>query len=397
MSDQIEIFDGEEEEVSAPKKTKRTVILIIVAIIVALISVFLIINRRHLAPMKFAEWVSDSFVRTGSGNGYPYEINANSVRDVAAFNKDGVILTDTSLIILSPSSKEITNRQIPYSNPVMKTASDRILIYDVGGNNFSVHNRSSELFRNTTENAITTCAIGDYGNFAVATRDSIYSGSITFYSYKFKETFKWNSGNSYILSIALSPDGDYGAAVTLNATNGNAYSTIYIFNFETEEVLSFRYENTVIGNIIFGADNQLTATGDTGIIVINAINDEKGSDNAYEIVGSLTHVSCDNGDAVATISKIYENNNIYSVKYVNHKYGTEFETTIEEKVYDVYANQKFCAVLTDNSIYLYNHEGNVVHTATVRSLNADSSVQKILMCESELYVLTSGKLLQISY
>ncbi|MBR5273134.1 MAG: hypothetical protein IKU25_07070 [Clostridia bacterium] len=398
MSDQIITFDNEEtENIASPKRTKRTVILIIVAIVIVLIATFLIINYRHLPPMKFSEWVSDSFIRVGSGDGYPYEVNSNSVRDVAAFNKDSAILTDTSLIILNPSSKEVTNRLIPYSNPVMKTSSDRILIYDIGGNNFSIHNRSSSLFQNTTENAITTCTIGDYGNFAVATRDDVYSGSVTFYSYKFDEMFKWNSGNSYITALALSPDGDYGAAVTLNARSGEAFSTVYIFNFETEEVVSFKFEDTVIGNIVFGRDNQLTAVGDSCITVINTLNDDKESDETYAVVGSLSHISCDNGNAIATVSKVYDNNNIYSIKYINHRYGTQFETTIEEKVYDVYANQKYCAVLTDKSVYLYGYEGNIISAVSIDSLNADSSIHKIFVCESELYALTSSKILQISY
>lgn len=396
MSNQIEEFEIEDESTDIKKTLKKRVVFVTVAVLIILITVFLIINRRHLAPLKFSEWISDSFARMGSGEGYPYEVNSNSVNDIASFNKDGIILTDTSLIILNPSSKEITNRQFSYSNPVMDTSSDRILIYDVGGNGFSIHNRSSLLFEGTTQNAISTCTIGDYGNFAIATRDEIHSGSVTFYSYKFKETFKWNSGNAYIVSLALSSDGDYGSAVTLNAESGNAYSTVYIFNFETEEILSYKYEDTVITNIVFGKDNCLTLIGDDGITVINALS-ENGDDKKYNIVGSLSFVSCDNSNAVATVSKLYENNDIYNIEYVNHKYETEFTSTIEEKVFDVYANEKKCAVLTDKSIYLYNNEGEVIYTISVSSLGADSSVSKVLLCNSELYALTSSKILKIDY
>lgn len=397
MSNQIEEFEIKEEEFAVEKKSsKKRIIFIIVAILIILIAVFLFINRRHLAPLKFSEWISDSFTRMGSGEGYPYEVNSNSVNDIASFNKDGVILTDASLIILNPSSKEITNRQFSYSNPVMDTSIDRILLYDVGGNEFSVHNRSSLLFEGTTQNAIAICAIGDYGNFAVATRDEIHSGSVTFYSYKFRETFKWNSGNAYIMSLALSSDGDYGTAVTLNTQNGNAYSTVYIFNFETEEVLSYEYKDAVISSAVFGKDNCITLIGDNGITVINALNDE-GDDKSYELVGSLSLVSCDNANAIATVSKLYENNDIYSIRYINHKNKTEFTSTIEEKVFDVYANEKKCVVLTDKTIYMYNNEGVLISTISVSSLGADSSVRKILLCNSELYALTSSKILKIDY
>ena len=397
MSNQIETFEIEEENGTQVKKAiKRRVILIIIAVLIVLIAVFLCINHRHLAPMKFSEWVSDSFIRMGSGEGYPYSVNADSVRDIASFNKDSAVLTDASLIILNPSSKEVTNRQLSYSNPVMKTSSDRILVYDIGGNGFSIHNRSSLLFEGTTNYAISVCAIGDYGNFAIATKDEVYSGSVTFYSYKFKETFKWNSGNSYIIDLALSPDGDYGAAVTLNTQSGNAYSTVYIFNFETEEVLSYKYENTVISNIAFGKDNQLTLIGDNGITVINALTKEE-NDEHYGIVGSVSFASCDNGNVIATIAKVYENNNIYTLKYINHKYDTEFSATIEEKVYDVYTSQKNCAVLTDTSIYLYNYEGELISTISVKSLGANSNVQKILLCKSKLYALTSNEIISVEY
>ena len=397
MSNQIQEFEFEEEFIEENKiSIKKRIILIMVAIIVVLIAVFLFINRRHLAPVKFSEWVSDSFIRMGSGEGYPYSVNSNSVKDIASFNKDSAILTDSSLIILNPSSKEITNRQLTYSNPVMKTSNDRVLVYDIGGNNFSIHNRSSELFEGETEQAISVCAIGDYGNFAIATRDEIYSGVVTFYSYKFTETFQWNSGNSYIIALALSPDGDYGAAVTLNAQVGNAYSTVYIFDFETEEVSSYNYEDTVIGNIAFGKNNCLSLIGDNGIIVLNTLN-KKENDNSYDVTGSLSLISCDNGNAVATIAKIYQNNDIYTLRYVNHKYKTEFSSTIEEKVYDIYANEKLCAVLTETSIYLYNYKGELISTVLINSLGADSNIQKILLCKSELYALTSSKILAIDY
>ena len=397
MSNQIETFEIEEENGTKQKKSiKRRITLIIIAIIIVLIAVFLGINHRHLAPMKFSEWISDSFIRMGTGEGYPYSVNSNSVRDIASFNKDSAVLTDTSLIILNPSSKEVTNRQLAYSNPVMKTSSDRILIYDIGGNGFSIHNRSSLLFEGTTQYAISVCAIGDYGNFAIATKNEVYSGTVTFYSYKFKEAFKWNSGNSYIIALALSPDGDYGAAVTLNAQSGNAYSTVYIFNFETEEVLSYKYDDTVISNIAFGKDNRLTLIGDNGITVINTLT-KKENDDHYDIIGSLSFASCDNGNVIATITKVYENNNIYALKYVNHRYSTEFSATIEEKVYDVYASEKNCAVLTDTSIYIYSYEGTLISTILVNSLGADSNVQKILLCKSELYALTSSEIISVNY
>lgn len=398
MSNQIEAFEIEEENIEKAKKPiKKRIILIIIAAIIVLIAVFLIINRRHLAPLKFSEWISDSFARIGSGEGYPYDINSNSVNDIAAFNKDTVVLTDSSLIILTPSSKEVTNRQISYSNPIIKTSIDRLLIYDVGGNGFSVHNRSSVLFEGTTKYAISTCVMGDYGNFAIATRDEVHSGSVTFYSYKFKEEFKWNSGNSYIISLALSPDGSYGAAATLNAESGKAYSTVYIFNFETEEVLSYKYDNSIIGSMVFDKDNRLSLIGDNGLTVIYALTKDEAGDENHSIVGTLSLISCGNGSAIATISKVYENNDIYSLNYVNHKREAKFTQTIEEKVTDVYATDKNCVVLTDKTIFIYDYEGNIVSTVLISDLGADSNVTDILMCKSELYALTSTKLLKIDY
>lgn len=402
MSDQIETLEIEEENDTTEEKKsiKKRVILIIVAVFVILIAVFLFINRRHLAPLKFSEWVSDSFIRIGSGEGYPYSVNTNSVKDIAAFDKDSAILTDTSLIILNPSSKEVTNRQISYSNPVMKTSIDRLLIYDTGGNDFSVHNRSSVLFEATLPYAISLCAIGDYGNFAIATRDEIHSGVIKFYSYKFKEEFTWNSGNSYIIALALSPDGEYGAAVTLNARSGNAYSTVYLFNLETGEVLSHEPENTVVTCLAFSDENHLSLISDSGTIISTygdgsfVVNDDN---NNHDAAGTISHVCSDNGNYIATITQVYENNNIYTLNYINHSYETSFTTTIEEKVYDVYTSKKHCAVLTDKTIYIYNHEGALISSVRVDSLGADSNVRKILLCKSELYALTSNEIINVEY
>lgn len=399
MSNQIEeAFEIEEESTKKKKKPiKKRIILIVIAALIILIAVFLIINRRHLAPLKFSEWVSDSFARIGSGEGYSYDINSNSVNDIVAFNKDTAILTDSSLIVLTPSSKEVTNRQISYSNPIIKTSIDRLLIYDVGGNDFSVHNRSSVLFEGTTEYAISTCVMGDYGNFAIATRDEVHSGSVTFYSYKFKETFKWNSGNSYIISLALSPDGRYGAASTLNAESGKAYSTVYIFNFETEEVLSYRYDDTIIGSMVFDKENRLSLISDNGITVINALTKDAAGDEIHSIIGTLSLVCCENSNSIATISRVYENNDIYSLNYINHKRETKFTHTIEEKVADVYATDKNCVVLTDKTIFIYDYEGNIISTILINELGAESNVTNIIMCKSELYALTSTQMLKIDY
>ncbi|MBR5773666.1 MAG: hypothetical protein IKY44_02320 [Clostridia bacterium] len=401
MSDQFETFEIEEEnDTDGSSPTKKRIIILVVAVLLALIAAFLFINRRHLAPMKFSEWVSDSFIRIGSGEGYPYSVNANAVNDIAAFNKDSAILTDASLIILNSSSKEITNRQLTYSNPVMKTSIDRILVYDVGGNSFSVHTRSSQVFEGSTKNAISVCAIGDYGNFAVATRDDVYSGSVTFYSYKFREEFTWNSGNSYIIALALSPDGEYGAAVTLNARNGNAYSTVYLFNFETGATLTHEPENIVISNVAFNDDGTLSMISDNGAIISDfgdgsfIIRDDSVK---YEAIGTMSYACCDNGNYIATISKAYENNDIYTLNYINHKYETSFSATIEEKVYDVYTSEKYCAVLTDKSIHVYDYEGALISSVSVDSLGADSNVQKVLLCKSELYALTTNQIISVEY
>ena len=360
-------------------KTARRVLLAALAFVLAL---FIIVNHSHLTPGRFGEWADESFARLGGGGGYPYDINANSVLDMQRFDTDVALLTDTSLMILSPSAKELCNRQHGFSNPSMDVGDERIIVFDRGGKKFAVQNRSTMLFEKELTQKIVTCAIGRQGNFAVATESAQAVCEMTVYNRNFTPLLTWYSAADHVVDAAMSPDGKYAAVATIGTVNGDMASHIIIISFKTgKEAASLDYPGTTLLSLSFTDGNTVTAVGDN---LMTTVKNQTKRGETVKFDGELNRFSNHRDSGASVLLMANSSNKFLTLKPDG---GKTAPVTLAKKARWIDSDGSRTAVLYDAGLEVYGSGGK-----PQSSVDAGTDAVRILINSKSIYVLSFASL-----
>ena len=98
-------------------------------------------------------------------------------------------------------------RDSSYANPVMRASNQYLLIFDRGAYRFTVTNTLNELYSQTMSSPITNADIAANGNVAIVTDEAGYKSAVRVYNVDNEHLYTWSTNDYYIMSAALSSDG----------------------------------------------------------------------------------------------------------------------------------------------------------------------------------------------
>lgn len=358
--------NSKKSDASANKKTKSRSIAVLKAIcMIAVLSVLIIIAAYRFGNITFSS-VGDYFNAiisdTKSGDGYPYYFENTGVRSVRGIGSDLFVVGEDSTFVLDNTARRLGYTQHTFSSPVAYSAGGRVLLLDVGESNLRVMSKTKVLYEESFPHKLLTGAIGKDGTVAIASRGESSQSMLTVYNRNHKEVFVWNCAAENIVAVAVSDNGKRAAVSVVGAKNGELYCKVHIFDFAySEPIASFEYANTVSG-LQFLNGSRLLMSGKNVFTVVD------GSEKVLEEDLSLN-----------TLSRVYADENHYTVAVLS-KYGSSaskiirafdrkgtllFETELSESVRGVSCDSTHVSVLTDNYLYAYNHDGELVGRTAV--------------------------------
>ncbi len=325
--------------------------------------------------------------KLSSGNGYPYDISSENLKNVYPSDSNIILLTDVYARILSPGAKMKLNVQHNYSAPVVDANGSRFIIYDRDSKHYRVVNGKTISDQMEAEGNILTCDMAGNGSFAVASRSAQTASTFTVYDRKFNEVFKWNSSSDHIIDVALTDNGKYVAVAALGAEKGEVYSKVLIFNVKSSEALGeFKFSGTAIADLHFTAREYLYITGDNMFTIIDKNKSEIKSQETFES-GSLKFVSVgENGETAVMFSK-YGSDNTGTVKYYSYKGEESFAFDSKASIYAVAAGKNKFAVYYGDEIIVYNNKGE-----EKEKIKCTADYDKIFYAGSEIYLCRTGRI-----
>lgn len=361
-----------------PKSYKMIlrILIIVVLLIAALIFWF---NRENFAPENISNWFQTKLMGAGIGDGYPVQITGANVKVNNFTSKDGnaVMLSNTALTSVNSTGKEIFRVPHSYNEPAMKIGGDRYIIYNRGGENYSIVSAEKGEVKLKSENKVTAADISPNGKYAVLSQPSDYSAQLDVYKKDGKLQFYFKFAEGYGTAMALNSDGSKGAVATVAGKGGELYTKLYVFDFSTKDPVAEYTSNGNIVSEIYWSGDTVYAVGDVSTIV----GATEFSEYNYE-GKQLTAVSCENGKAFVSVSS-------YS-----HAGASElliFNNTAEPSVINVDSR------ITDISSYggtVSVLAGHYVNSYDMYSLNQTGTCQAgydakgiSLINESDVYVL----------
>ena len=227
------------------KKVKNITSLITALLI---IGCFLLVNA--ISPTGIVDLVKCSIAKAGSGSGFPVTVSGGNIKNVTVTDGCITVVSDTYIEMYNPYSKELVSEQHKYSNPKSVSSETRTLVYDQGATGVSVYDVSGKQLQRDMKEPIITAAISRNGSYCVVTDPEGIAARMYVYDKNDKLRFKWESETDLINAVAISHNGKYIIAATVNADKGEFSSRFKVF--EKNETKPVREE--LADDVVYSVD-----------------------------------------------------------------------------------------------------------------------------------------------
>ncbi len=172
-------------------------------------ALFLVLNLELFTPTSLrnirSSLLAASEVSAGDTTVISYP--TGSTKSIHPFGNGLAICADKTLSFELPSNYNQMEMTLSYANPVMRASEQYLLVFDRGAYRFTVTNTLSELYSQTMKSPVTNADIADNGSVAIVTDEAGYKSAVSVYNIDNEQLYKWSSPDYYIMSAALSSDG----------------------------------------------------------------------------------------------------------------------------------------------------------------------------------------------
>lgn len=368
------------------KKSKLTISVLFVLSAILLIVFTAAQNLGNMTVNTMVADVKAYFMSLGAGDGYPYDIDAGSVRDIKINNSNIYLMLSDKTTTLNSTAKEIMPQAHTYSNPAMKSKNSNFIIYDLDSNRFRIQQNTEIKHEGEASGRIMAAAIGKKSNYALGTYGDSVQSVLTVYDKNNEAVFIWNFKSERITDISLSDNGKFAAVSTIDALNGEINSKLYVFDFKSEDYVScFDYNGTTLVKVDYVRKTDIVAIGDNLRSCILG-NTERQKDYVYGSDQLSSYSVTDDGRSTLVLSR-YGSAALSKLNVYSKKNEQEFSLNFEKEVKWADSDEKYTAVLFETEVITYNKKGEKLATQTF-----EGEPIRVAVDGKRTYVLTTSGL-----
>lgn len=358
---------------------------------IVLVVVMLIITAANafggITVTKVGNAVNSYVSKLGRGEGYPYSFPSEQVKNVYPGSSDIILLTDVYARVLTPTAKTKLNVQHNFSAPAVASKGSGFILYDRDSKYYKVARGKSVSAQKEAAGNILTCAIGENGSYAVASRANDAASTVTVYDGNFNSVFKWNSSSDHIIDVALTDNGKFLSAAVIGAEKGEVVSKVLVFDVNSSEPLAqFKFPGAAAADIHFTSKGNLIIICDNMVTVIDKNKKDIKSQTAFDD-DSLRFISVGSKGETAVMFSKFGSNSSGIIKFYSAKGDETASIDTKSAVYRLAARNNEFAVYYGGEIATYNVKG--VEKARVK---CPTDYINAFYSGGELYLCRSGKI-----
>ena len=139
------------------------------------------------------------------------------------YRKGLAVAGNSSVTVFSATGRQIVSESVHYRNPVAVGTGKYLLVYEMGGLQYSLYNSYTEIHSGKSDYPISGAAVSESGMYALCSFDKDSSTVVTLYSERFKLLGRYQKGG-YVSDMAIDEDGEMLAILTVSP-NGGVFST----------------------------------------------------------------------------------------------------------------------------------------------------------------------------
>lgn len=298
---------------------------------------------------------------------FPITVTGGSDFQTAAMDNFIAIIDDSHFMVYDVNGKQITEKQHTYSNPILTVSDKKALIYDLGGNNFSLESKYKTIYEKTTDQTILMAELSSSDYAAVVTKSDKFLAQLDIYGPDGNSVFTYKSYDSRIIDVTFTSDG--GCIVTtLTASGGQVWSGLIKFSFsstdmiwETEKIPTLAVSANIddSGNIVMIGNDRIVFFDGNGLKLSEQEYGDDIVDYAYS--GRISAVLLENTALRRYHLMIIDGSDV-------NNYA---EAELPEAAEHILVSDKMIYVLTGSGIYTYNNLGQEISGTRLTDSYAD--------------------------
>lgn len=330
-------------------------------------------------------------VRSSSGKladgNFPLNISGGIDYQTKELNGYLAILSDAYLYIYNDKGDLCEERQHAYSNAMLQTAGKKALIYESGGSNFRVENRSKLLYTKKMENNIIFARISDKGRVAVITDSDTYICKMTVYDESGNEIYSRNCVER-VTDMAFSDDSESCVLATADVIDAKICSKLVSLSFKSkEDNWSSEYINTMCIKL-YMTGNDIFLLGDSKCAYYN----NKGFlTSEYSYPAGLKDWDYSDGKAAVLFENVTK----------RHSYMASFDSVKNEPdVKEFKDNGAKCIKLIEKHICVMGKDGIVQYDlsgGSRKEISSEGSYEKMIYINDYIFLLGYDRIDRIDY
>ncbi len=312
----------------------------------------------------------------GTENGFPCEIEGDRVpsRDMTILNDNIVVVSDKFFESFNLFGNKISCRAHNFGNPVMKLGGSRALLYDIGGNNYSIESCSRNILKGDLKYKIICGDISENGTYGFITDSATYLADMTILNKNKTEKYKYNFVDFYVCDMAIKPDGTGVAVCGSSCENGEISSHIYIFNFDKKEpLLKYELPSEMVASLHYLSERHLAAVGDKAITFIDTKKNDKKAVPYYP--KALKCIALEkNSGIVCSLGSICDGENDTLVS-ISKEGEIKFETEMEKAADKILTDKNKILCIQNKNLLIYESSGKFKNKISTE--NTPSAILKL--------------------
>ena len=192
--------------------------------------------------------------------------NVGNSQSFIEFRSGIAVASRERLSIFSAGGRELFSSNHSYGNPNLKACSQYVLLYDVGGKQFSLYNSFSKVSEETSDHPIYDACIANDGSFAIITRSEKYDSVVRVYQ-KNGTKYDYNFAEGRVSSATLSKNGRQLAVAIINSDGEEISTEIRLYRIGSSDYTSSKLSFSGISYDVKIFDN-----GNIAVIAARGVN-----------------------------------------------------------------------------------------------------------------------------
>lgn len=267
----------------ADKYSKASHILYIALLVCFILT--LVFNSKILTYDNFSYFLKDinTAAEIASSNYNSISYSNDNLRITKGFRGGIITASTTDMAIYNATGKKSLHINESFVKPQISVSKKYAIIYDQGGNKYSIYNSFSRVHNAKISHSISFITVADNGWYAIVSKDNEHTSAVYLYDDDFNLRNSYLFSSKFVFSVSINEKGNRIAIVnTESAPTGDGFMTSVLIcdpgkNASRAEI---KLGNGIPFGSSFASNELINIVCSDGLYVLNENNGELK--NKYE-------------------------------------------------------------------------------------------------------------------